>query len=547
MSSNGFSVKIPVVDIFAGPGGLGEGFSSYKDDHLKFRVVLSIEKDPYAHETLELRAFFRQFLEGKAPDDYYQYLRGEISRDALFDAHPVEARQARREAWNAELGKEAGENVRNRIREALSSYRGRPWVLIGGPPCQVYSVVGRSRLKRKDVGIDDRHLLYRQYLKILVEHHPDVFIMENVTGILSSRANGEKIFESVLEDLSAPFEALDEPDRDSVDLPAAPPRYKIYSLVQQADGSKPAPRDYVIKAEEYEIPQRRHRVILLGIRVRDDTDIEIDTTLPPGKKLVTTKDVIDDLPRIRSVRSKPDNAPDDWEESAAAWKQDIVDGIKEGVFSFSDKHARKIQRKIMKYIRSISDDLTSGGRFISASCAPKAHADWFVDERLGGVCNHEARAHMKSDLHRYMFASTYAKVKEDFPRLENYPEHLLPDHKSARGNNMKHFNDRFRVQRKDEPATTIVSHMAKDGHYFIHYDPRQCRSFTVREAARIQTFPDNYFFEGSRTRQYVQVGNAVPPLLARLIAGVVSRVLVASKTIPSRAELARQAQQALFV
>ena len=95
-------------------------------------------------------------------------------------------------------------------------------MLVGGPPCQVYSVVGRSRLKRKDIGNDDRHLLYRQYLKILVEHHPDVFIMENVTGILSSRANGEKIFDRVLKDLGEPFEALDQPDRDSLDLDAAP-------------------------------------------------------------------------------------------------------------------------------------------------------------------------------------------------------------------------------------------------------------------------------------------------------------------------------------
>lgn len=135
--------------------------------------------------------------------------------------------------------------------------------------------------------------------------------------------------------------------------------------------------------------------------------------------------------------------------------------------------------------------------------------DWLLDDRLRYWLNHEARGHMESDLRRYVYAAEYAELYEDSPKGHhdfNLPG-LEPDHKNWKTGK---FSDRFRVQRRGIPSTTITSHIAKDGHYFIHYDPRQCRSLTVREAARLQTFPDNYFFLGNRTQQFHQVGNAVP-------------------------------------
>ena len=150
------------------------------------------------------------------------------------------------------------------------------------------------------------------------------------------------------------------------------------------------------------------------------------------------------------------------------------------------------------------------------------------DDRLEVLTAHEARSHMASDLRRYLYASTFAEKTGRSPKLADFPTSLLPDHKNVEeGRTGKMFSDRFRVQLAGHVSTTITSHISKDGHYFIHYDPAQCRSLTVREAARLQTFPDNYFFAGPRTEQYHQVGNAVPPQLARQIADIVAEVLQA--------------------
>lgn len=143
---------------------------------------------------------------------------------------------------------------------------------------------------------------------------------------------------------------------------------------------------------------------------------------------------------------------------------------------------------------------------------------------------------MRSDLHRYIFAATFAKLYGTSPKIHQFPKQLLPAHENVSSASVP-FSDRFRVQMADGPSTTVVAHIAKDGHYYIHPDPSQCRSLTVREAARLQTFPDNYFFEGNRTQQYTQVGNAVPPLLARKIAAIVAAVIDSYRAGKTRQKL----------
>ena len=535
---------IPVIDLFAGPGGLGEGFSSLREGIARngpanFRICLSIEKDRAAWRTLWLRAFFRYFhAEGlRVPESYYDHLRQQMTVGELRQRHPQAADAADAEAWNIELGAETPgpHAVKERITSALrdagagagagAARTRKPWVLIGGPPCQAFSIVGRSRNKTKagyTLKGDPRQRLYLEYLQVIADHWPDVFVMENVKGMLSAQIEGKSVFSQILEDLSDPQRVVGS--RRVSDSRG----YTVFSLTVSTESpvwdpagvtSSLEPRDYVVHSERIGLPQARHRVILVGVRSDlGSTDVP---RLPAVNSRTTVEQVIERLPRLRSgVSGQPD--------SAVEWQAILKEQLQaRWVVQTAAAEAREViglVRNTLSGLRLPRAD--RGNEFIECDAPTDYEPRWFADGRLGGIANHYTRSHMPSDLARYLFASCFTHVHQRSPDLAEFPVQLLPDHANvAQAIVGQKFGDRFRVQARCRPATTVVSHIAKDGHYYIHYDPTQCRSFTVREAARVQTFPDNYLFVGNRTEQYTQVGNAVPPLLAHKIAGIVHSVL----------------------
>ena len=285
-------------------------------------------------------------------------------------------------------------------------------------------------------------------------------------------------------------------------------------------------QDFLIKAEDYGIPQKRHRVIILGVR----DDIPFHPITLQKVKQVPLEKVIGDLPPIRSglsrtyletikINGKIKRTYLKEPDSDERWME-LINSFRKEIISWNGFAKSYSEQEVTLPLNGI------GAEFIKYKTPSKKNPlyNWYNDKNLNGVANHESRAHLTQDLMRYMFSSMFAFKKKRFPRLHEFDAHddqLMPDHKSAKSGK---FADRFRVQLAHEPATTVTSHISKDGHYFIHYDPNQCRSLTVREAARIQTFPDNYLFCGPRTSQYHQVGNAVPPYLAYQISEIVGKL-----------------------
>lgn len=489
---------IDVVDVFAGPGGLGEGFSSAvgSNGRALFAIKLSVEKNANAHATLRLRAF-RRLFGGAPPPVYWRFVRGECSWADVLAAEPGAAKAANAEALLLELGPGSAGEVGDMIRDRISP--NRPWVLVGGPPCQAYSLVGRSRNRGNAhyrPSRDRRHVLYLEYLQILSDHAPPVFVMENVKGLLSARYKGESMLDRILEDLRDPDSAL---KREGRAVRGRRPQYGLVALTHDERFDSDDPRRFIVRAENYGVPQRRHRVIVLGIR--HEVGGSPSTLINAGSKFANVGPTIAKLPRLRS-------------------------GVTGTVDSFGAWIRRLEQCLDSRWMTEVSPDVAEAMRSaVDHAAAERLERGIEVSAKYR-VLNHSSRGHMDADLHRYLFASAFASVHKKSPTLDEFPRGLLPLHKNAGADSVDPiFADRFRVQVKGEPATTITSHIAKDGHYYIHHDPTQCRSLTVREAARLQTFPDDYFFCGPRTAQYHQVGNAVPPLLAGQIAGIVSDLL----------------------
>lgn len=516
-------VPFPVVDVFAGPGGLGEGFAAFaKEGKPQFAHDVSIEKDAKACGTLKLRKFFRSFPEGRVPDDYYQLLRGEIALDELYARFPRQAEHAEDGVWCTELGIGTHIATRDRLADRLPS--GGDWVLLGGPPCQPFSNIGRVRNRRNTKfsgALETRHELYLEYLNIIADFAPAVFVMENVQGILSARFNGERVFPRIMQDLQDPASAIEAIPGRSALTKGSGYSYRLHPLGcgdEAGGGLDPADASsFLVKCEAHGIPQRRHRVILLGVR----NDVVGTPTSLQRSSGPSLSSVLKGLPRLRSSLRA--------ERSLIEWQCAVEFSIQSPWFFWLREHqpevAKRVEAAAAKAGQSQSD---AGGEHVPHDLpGPSGPVGaWYVDQRIGGACNHAARTHMRSDLHRYLFAACWAATHGVSPRLHDFPPSLLPKHKNVRKNGQRsHFADRFRVQVASQPSTTVVSHIAKDGHYYIHPDAAQCRSLTVREAARLQTFPDNYFFVGNRTEQYHQVGNAVPPLLARQIAEIVSDLL----------------------
>ena len=517
------------IDLFAGPGGLGEGFT-----RAGFEIAISIEKETVECQTLLVRKIYKLLISSGRKEHAKQLETGDIDIEQVKSLFPRLFLKAKSRVTQLELGKAPFSNVFECISNSLAR-KNEPLILLGGPPCQAYSVVGRSRnigrlsVKNNPEAIaefyrDSRHLLYREYLKVLSVFKPDVFIMENVKGILSARTEPatEKgsVIQKIIEDLQDPYAAMSGDNKflneiNTLGEKLSPSNYVLVPLIENRNGDllttvdqQPQPSDFLIRCERYGVPQARHRVIICGIRSDVFRRLGKPGFLKHRQDMVTVRDVIGSMPRLRSEITREEIKASSWSERVTKEISDLA-AIQKPRIIKNRPTASTPKKAEVKNNPDLSD---------------------FLEDSIETITNHKTRSHMASDLARYYFCADFAENNGRSPKLEDWPTgKLAPQHRNIRnqGNRLtaSGFSDRFKVQVWDKPCSTITSHISKDGHYFIHPDKSQCRSLSVREAARIQTFPDSYQFCGGISKQFHQIGNAVPPFLAYQIALLIKEYL----------------------
>lgn len=397
------------IDLFAGAGGLSEGFMK-----AGFTPLAHVEMNSDACQTIRTRLSYHYLKEKRREYLYFQYLRKEISRDELY-AHIPE------DILKTVINQEISEKTINRIFNTIDGLCGgkKVDVIIGGPPCQAYSMAGRAKQKKlqEEQKTDKRNYLYKFYCRFLKKYQPEMFVFENVPGLLT--ANQGKYFRNL--------------------------QAYLKRVGYQIDWR-------TLNASDYGVLQNRKRIIIVGWKIGSNYTFP---ELKPIKHNYLVNDLLSDLPAIQAGEENNEYAGE------------------------ASKYLKRFS------LRTKNDVLTY----------------------------HIARPHIERD--KEIYRKTIQAWQNGHQRLKysSLPAELKT-HK-----NVSSFLDRFKIVEGDMPAChTMMAHISKDGHYFIHPDIEQVRSITVREAARIQSFPDNYYFEGGRTAAFTQIGNAVPPLMAKAIA-----------------------------
>ena len=405
------------IDLFAGAGGLSEGFK-----RAGYAPIAHVEIDAAASYSLRTRAAYYHLKENNQFDTYLSYLKGEISRSELYNDIPEEILNS---VINLGISDENNTEIFNRIDQSLDGNR-EVDLIVGGPPCQAYSLVGRARSEH-NMKKDPRNFLYVQYANYLEKYQPKMFVFENVLGLKSAGGgvylqNMEKLFNK-----------------------------KGYNI-----------HIFSVKAENFGVLQKRRRLIIIGWR----------------------QDFIPNLPDLDNYNS----------------------GLTANVSSlFADLpiiQAGEGRDKFLDYTQRNNNYLEA------------AH----IRNGITTLTQHIARPHRAQDKEIYRIAVDKWNNQKERLNYNDLPEHLKTHE------NRTSFFDRFKVVAEDLSASqTVVAHIAKDGHYYIHPDELQNRSISVREAARLQSFPDDFYFEGvkegaNRTAAFKQIGNAVPCLLGQKIA-----------------------------